>query len=41
MVLDGRRGDPNFIIFKNRDFWLPSGLLGPVRLVANREVKLS
>lgn len=40
MVLDGRLGDPNFVIFKNRDFWLPSGLLGPVRLSAARAVSL-
>lgn len=40
MVGDGRAGDPNFINFKNRSFYLPSGLLGPVRLVPNRAVNL-
>jgi hypothetical protein len=40
MVGDARAGDPNFISFKYRSFYLSSGLLGPVRLVANRAVNL-
>jgi hypothetical protein len=40
LVGDGLAGDPNFIIFKNRSFYLPSGMMGPVRLVPNRAVDL-
>jgi hypothetical protein len=40
LVGDGLEGDPNFIIFKNRSFYLPSGMMGPVRLLANRAVDL-
>jgi hypothetical protein len=40
MVGDGLAGDPNFIYFRNRMFYLPSGMLGPVRLVPNRAIDL-
>jgi hypothetical protein len=40
MVGDGLAGDPDFIVFKNRMFYLPSGMLGPVRLLPNRTVNL-
>ena len=40
MVGDGLAGDPNFVVFKNRMFYLPSGMMGPVRLIPNRRVEL-
>jgi len=40
LVGDGFTGDPNFIIFRNRSFYLPSGMVGPVRLVPSRTVDL-
>jgi hypothetical protein len=40
LVGDGLAGDPNFIVFKNRSFYLPSGMMGPVRLVPSRAVNL-
>jgi len=40
MVADGLNGDPNFIILKNRMFYLPSGMIGPVRLIPARQVVL-
>jgi Glycosyl hydrolases family 2, sugar binding domain len=40
LVGDGLAGDSNFVIFKNRMFYLPSGMIGPVRLVPEREVAL-
>jgi hypothetical protein len=38
LVADGLSGDPNFLVFKNRVFYLPSGMTGPVRLVPSRAV---
>jgi hypothetical protein len=40
LVGDGLGGDPNFIIFRNRVFYLPSGMMGPVRLVPHRAVDI-
>lgn len=40
LVGDGLGGDPSFVIFKNRMFYLPSGMVGPVRLVPTRKVEL-
>jgi alpha-L-rhamnosidase/Glycosyl hydrolases family 2, sugar binding domain len=40
MVHDGLAGDPNFIVFKRRNFYLPSGMMGPVRLVPSRAFRL-
>ncbi|MDR3675469.1 MAG: glycosyl hydrolase, partial [Acidobacteriota bacterium] len=40
LVGDGLTGDPNFVVFKNRMFYLPSGMVGPVRLVPSRAVDL-
>jgi hypothetical protein len=40
LVGDGLAGDPNFIIFRHRSFYLPSGMMGPVRLVPNRAADL-
>ena len=40
LVGDGLAGDPNFIIFRHRSFYLPSGMMGPVRLIPNRAVDL-
>lgn len=40
MVGDGLSGDPNFIVFKRRSFYLPSGMMGPVRLVPSRAISL-
>jgi hypothetical protein len=33
LVGDGASGDPHFIMFLRRTFFMPSGLIGPVRLV--------
>ena len=38
LVGDGVSGDPNFIVFKNRMFYLPSGMMGPVRLLPSRAI---
>lgn len=40
LVGDGMAGDPSFVIFKNRMFYLPSGLIGPVRMIPRRDVEL-
>jgi len=40
LVGDGLAGDPNFVIFKNRNFYLPSGMMGPVRLIPARRIEL-
>jgi hypothetical protein len=40
LVGDGASGDPNFLVFKKRMFYLPSGMVGPVRLVPSRAVDL-
>jgi hypothetical protein len=40
LVGDGLAGDPNFIVFRNRQFYLPSGMVGPVRLLPRRAVDL-
>ena len=40
LVGDGASGDPNFVVFKNRMFYLPSGMVGPVRLTPSRAVDL-
>jgi hypothetical protein len=40
LVGDGVSGDPNFVVFKNRMFYLPSGMVGPVRLLPSRAVDL-
>jgi hypothetical protein len=40
LVGDGASGDPNFVVFKNRMFYLPSGMVGPVRLVPHRAVEI-
>ena len=40
LVGDGAAGDPSFVIFKNRMFYLPSGMIGPVRIIPRREVDL-
>jgi hypothetical protein len=40
LVGDGLAGDPNFVVFKNRMFYVPSGMMGPVRLIPNRSVEL-
>jgi hypothetical protein len=33
LVGDGASGDPHFVMFQRRIFFMPSGLIGPVRLV--------
>jgi len=40
LVGNGLEGDPSFVVFQQRMFYLPSGLLGPVRLVPLRNVEL-
>ncbi|MGA3328407.1 MAG: glycosyl hydrolase [Terriglobia bacterium] len=40
LVGDGLAGDPNFVVFRNRMFYLPSGMVGPVRLVPSCAVNL-
>ncbi len=40
LVGDGLAGDPNFIVFRNRAFYLPSGMTGPVRLLPSRAIDL-
>ena len=40
LVGDGLSGDPNFVVFRNRLFYLSSGMMGPVRLVPSRSVDL-
>ncbi|MGB8833973.1 MAG: glycosyl hydrolase [Candidatus Sulfotelmatobacter sp.] len=40
LVGDGAAGDPHFIMFLRRTFFMPSGLIGPVRLVPEAHLKL-
>lgn len=40
LVGDGVAGDPIFVVFKNRMFYLPSGMMGPVRLMPAKQVEL-
>jgi hypothetical protein len=40
LVGDGASGDPHFVMFQRRVFFMPSGLIGPVRLVPEARVKL-
>ena len=40
LVGDGLAGDANFIVFRNRSFYLSSGMTGPVRLVPSRAIDL-
>jgi hypothetical protein len=40
LVGDGASGDPHFVMFQRRTFFMPSGLLGPVRLLPETRVKL-
>lgn len=40
LVGDGLSGDPKFVIFQRRLFFLPSGMVGPVRLIPNRRIEL-
>ena len=41
LVGDGLGGDPNFVVLKNRLSYVPSGMLGPVRLEPKRVVDMS
>jgi hypothetical protein len=40
LVGDGASGDTHFVMFQRRTFFMPSGLIGPVRLVPEARVKL-
>jgi len=40
LVGDGASGDPHFVMFQRRIFFMPSGLIGPVRLIPEARVKL-
>jgi hypothetical protein len=40
LVGDGASGDPHFVMFQRRTFFMPSGLMGPVRLVPESRSKL-
>jgi len=40
LVGDGASGDPHFVMFQRRVFFMPSGLIGPVRLIPEARVKL-
>lgn len=40
LVGDGASGDPHFVMFQRRVFFMPSGLIGPVRLQPEASVKL-
>jgi hypothetical protein len=40
LVGDGMAGDTHFVMFQRRTFFMPSGLLGPVRLLPEARVKL-
>ena len=40
LVGDGAAGDPHFVMFLRRTFFMPSGLIGPVRLLPEARVKL-
>lgn len=40
LVGDGAAGDPHFVMFLRRTSFMPSGLIGPVRLLPEARVKL-
>jgi hypothetical protein len=40
LVGDGSSGDPHFVMFQRRMFFMPSGMVGPVRLTPEARVKL-
>jgi hypothetical protein len=40
LVGDGIAGDPHFVMFLRRIFFMPSGLIGPVRLMPEARIKL-
>ena len=40
LVGDGAAGDPHFVMFQRRTFFMPSGMIGPVRLLPEIRVKL-
>jgi hypothetical protein len=40
LVGDGMSGDPHFAMFQRRVFFIPSGMIGPVRLLPEARVKL-
>jgi hypothetical protein len=40
LVGDGMAGDTHFVMFQRRIFFMPSGLIGPVRLIPEARVKL-
>ncbi|MGA8437359.1 MAG: glycosyl hydrolase [Candidatus Sulfotelmatobacter sp.] len=40
LVGDGASGDSHFVMFQRRVFFMPSGLIGPVRLIPEARVKL-
>jgi hypothetical protein len=40
LVGDGAAGDPHFVMFQRRVFFMPSGLIGPVRLQPEARIKL-
>jgi hypothetical protein len=40
LVGDGMSGDPHFVMFQRRVFFMPSGLIGPVRILPEARVKL-
>jgi hypothetical protein len=40
LVGDGAGGDPHFVMYQRRVFFMPGGLIGPVRLVPEARVKL-
>ncbi|HTC47392.1 MAG TPA: glycosyl hydrolase [Candidatus Aquilonibacter sp.] len=40
LVGDGMAGDTHFVMFQRRTFFMPSGLIGPVRLLPEARVKL-
>ncbi len=40
LVGDGMSGDPHFAMFQRRVFFMPSGMIGPVRLLPEARVKL-
>jgi hypothetical protein len=40
LVGDGLSGDPHFVMFQRRIFFMPSGMIGPVRLLPEARIKL-
>jgi hypothetical protein len=40
LVGDGSSGDPHFVMFQRRAFFMPSGMIGPVRLLPEARIKL-